>query len=455
MKSLSLIAGLIVMMCMEVLAQTAIPVERFLLNTDFARFRYDDMNGYLEVYLSVPRRLVTLKQYDGRYYGSILITVEVTETISEKNVEHVESSIPVHINSLEELIEHGNVISQMGFRLPHGNYRLTITASDSIDSERTDIATHEIEIKPYPPIPSVSDIEICTNIIMSTNSDDPFYKNSLEVYPNSSLLFGALFHPVLFVYSELYNLNTEESYYIHTAITDFSGNILIETKKRKEFVFRHAVEVNTLPITSYPSGKYRYRFSIYSESDMLLSSREKSFFVYNPHMNFTEETKRPVFDNEIALLSSDEVIQEFRYCRYIASREDIWLFDQLIDDDARRSFLISFWEEIERGRIGLAPIRRSEYLERVVQSNKNYRAMGREGWHTDRGRVYIIYGKPDEIERYPSGGTTKPYEIWRYYQIENGVEFVFIDRSGYGEYTLAHSTKRGELKDDMWQQYLR
>jgi hypothetical protein len=66
----------------------------------------------------------------------------------------------------------------------------------------------------------------------------------------------------------------------------------------------------------------------------------------------------------------------------------------------------------------------------------------------------ILYAEPDEIERFPSSTSEKPYEIWHYYSIENGVEFIFVDRSAFGDYILVHSTKRGELRDDQWQRYL-
>jgi hypothetical protein len=69
---------------------------------------------------------------------------------------------------------------------------------------------------------------------------------------------------------------------------------------------------------------------------------------------------------------------------------------------------------------------------------------------TDRGRCHIVYGRPSEIDRYPSQLDSKPYEIWRFDDIEGGVEFVFGDISGFGDYKLLHSTKRGELRDDAW-----
>ena len=76
-------------------------------------------------------------------------------------------------------------------------------------------------------------------------------------------------------------------------------------------------------------------------------------------------------------------------------------------------------------------------------------AMG-EGWKTDRGRVLIIYGLPDEIERFPNTIDTKPYVIWRYHNLEGGAEFIFFDRNGFGRYELIHSTYRKELNNPSW-----
>jgi hypothetical protein len=104
--------------------------------------------------------------------------------------------------------------------------------------------------------------------------------------------------------------------------------------------------------------------------------------------------------------------------------------------------------------MGHPGISRTAYLQRVTAANQRFHALSRQGWNTDRGRVFIMYGEPDEIERYPSSVDIKPYEVWHYYSIENGVEFDFVERSGFGDYILVNSTKRGELRDDQWQRYL-
>ena len=129
--------------------------------------------------------------------------------------------------------------------------------------------------------------------------------------------------------------------------------------------------------------------------------------------------------------------------------------DKISTLDGRREFLAKFWMNVESGQFGRNDITRAIYLERVSIANQRYHVMGKEGWNTDRGRVQILYGEPDEVQRFPSLESSKPYETWNYFQIEGGVQFVFVDRTGFGEYILVHSTKRGELQDEGWERNLR
>ena len=95
---------------------------------------------------------------------------------------------------------------------------------------------------------------------------------------------------------------------------------------------------------------------------------------------------------------------------------------------------------------------REQFYERLAYANEHF-SSGMPGWKTDRGRIYIKFGKPDEIEAHPSGGpyqqksyegsgtiTTYPFETWFYRYIPNvgsGIEIEFVDPSGSGEYRIA------------------
>ena len=97
-----------------------------------------------------------------------------------------------------------------------------------------------------------------------------------------------------------------------------------------------------------------------------------------------------------------------------------------------------------------------EYFERVAYANAHFKYNFKEGWQTDRGRVYVTYGKPDDVERHPFEADQRAYEIWKYDNLEGGVEFVFVDLSNaMNDYGLVHSTARNELRDDNWKNRLR
>jgi GWxTD domain-containing protein len=75
-----------------------------------------------------------------------------------------------------------------------------------------------------------------------------------------------------------------------------------------------------------------------------------------------------------------------------------------------------------------------QFLNRVRTAADRYGARGDAGWKTDRGKVYIHYGEPEDVENVPAGFNTPAYEIWRY--PSRNLTFVFADQGGFGDYVL-------------------
>ena len=76
-----------------------------------------------------------------------------------------------------------------------------------------------------------------------------------------------------------------------------------------------------------------------------------------------------------------------------------------------------------------------EYYGRIAIANKRYSHYV-DGWKTDMGMVYIIYGEPNNIDRHPFNEGTKPYEVWEYYDMNK--QFIFVDNTGFGDYRLTN-----------------
>src|SRR5580700_3378981 len=136
---------------------------------------------------------------------------------------------------------------------------------------------------------------------------------------------------------------------------------------------------------------------------------------------------------------------------YIISPEERNAFLQLDTNEEREQFIEQFW--LRRSSNPDLPDNdfKEEHYRRIAYANEHY-ASGIPGWKTDRGKMYIIWGPPDEIDSHPTGGTydrpmeegggsttTYPWETWRWRYLEGIGENIileFVDPSGSGEYHL-------------------
>ncbi len=435
-------------------AQTITPRSPFSFNFDYSRFRYSETEGYLEVYYAIYPSLVTLRPDSGVYRGGVEIRTTIRNEVTDSVLVQYRALIPVTVRDTSTESLRRAIVAKLDFVLPNGKYSLTIHGQEARNPERRDSSTVSFAIESLGDSVRISDVDLCSNIVSSDKKDDPFYRNTFEVIPNPSLFFGTAYAPVVFTYTELYNLPHDSVFAISARIVDGRGTILRERTRQRRFNVRNAVDVSTLNVTGIQSGKYHFYVVVSDTLGHEVARTEKPIFLYNPGVAAAPVSVTSARAAELAGMTSDELEEEFREARYIATDEQIRLFDNLTTTLGRREFLAKFWNDVESGRTGKTDITRASYLARVATANQRYHAMSKDGWHSDRGRVYILYGEPDEIQRYPSQEDSKPYEVWHYYHIENGVEFDFVDRNGFGEYVLVNSTKRGELQDDSWQRYL-
>src|SRR5579885_1903276 len=133
---------------------------------------------------------------------------------------------------------------------------------------------------------------------------------------------------------------------------------------------------------------------------------------------------------------------------YIITDEERAAFKKLQTDEEREQFIEQFWLRRDPTPDTVENEFKEEHYRRIAYANEHY-ASGIPGWKTDRGRIYITFGPPDEIESHPSGGTyerppeegggttsTYPFEDWRYRYIEGiGTNIIieFVDPTMTGE----------------------
>ena len=142
---------------------------------------------------------------------------------------------------------------------------------------------------------------------------------------------------------------------------------------------------------------------------------------------------------------------------WIITDEEARAFRTLSNDEERDAFIEQFW--LRRNPNPDSPENefREEHYRRIAYANEHF-AAGKPGWKTDRGHIYISFGKPDSIDAHPSGGSyqrpmdegggetsTFPFEAWNYRYLEGigeNIELEFVDTCQCGDYHF--TIDRGE-----------
>ncbi|HEX2918932.1 MAG TPA: GWxTD domain-containing protein, partial [Edaphobacter sp.] len=137
--------------------------------------------------------------------------------------------------------------------------------------------------------------------------------------------------------------------------------------------------------------------------------------------------------------------------RWIITDQEIQAFKSLSNDEERDQFIEQFW--LRRNPNPDSPDNeyRDEHYRRIAYANEHF-AAGKPGWKTDRGHIYIAYGKPDSIDSHPSGGnyerpmdegggntSTYPFEVWHYRYLQgigDNIDIEFVDTCMCGDYHM-------------------
>ena len=146
--------------------------------------------------------------------------------------------------------------------------------------------------------------------------------------------------------------------------------------------------------------------------------------------------------------------------RWIITDEERETFKRLSNDEERDNFIEQFWLRRDPTPDTVENEYKEEHYRRITYANEHF-AAGKPGWKTDRGRIYIMFGPPDQIDSHPSGGmyerpieegggstSTFPFETWRYRYLEaiqqQEVEIEFVDTCMCNDY---HMTMDRSEKD--------
>jgi GWxTD domain-containing protein len=428
----------------------------FGFDFDYAQFRFDSTANYVEFYYVFDQSKLLQVTKDNKSFVEAILRITIVD--SSKSDTIVNNRWAIQHEVTESSGSSQSLIGVISFILPKGNYYCTLEGSDlNVPKNRKSI-NESLRINPFRKNElSISDIQIASKMIQgSQNTNSVFYKNTFEITPIPNLVFSEN-QPVLFFYAELYNLNDDsysiENFRLNEIILNSRGKVVLRKDKVLSRKTDTRVEVGSFVVAKLPTDTYTLIISVIDTTKNIGVNSSKRFFVYNPNVveiDTSYGSLKPLLSSTFGAMSEEELDDIFAKSKYIASAVEIDKYSKLKGEDSKREFLFNFWNVRDDNLNTSENEFFYEYLKRIDISNQRFNSMQKQGWKTDRGRVYIIYGEPSEIERYPNQIESRPYEIWYYNDIEGGVYFIFADLTGFSEYTLVHSTKRGELRDENW-----
>ena len=434
-------------------SQSNVPIFEF----DYAQFAKDSTTNNLEIYYSFNQdRLTPIIDNNLKYLEGLLF-ITITDSLSGKVIldKHWEINHP-----LRDSVEQNNkfLIGQLNLGIPFGKYKLVIGGGNNKKETLKYYTEYINSRKFFDSSIAVSDIQLASNIIEDPEDKGSiFFKKGLEVQPAPTIVFGGN-KPVVFFYSEIYNLDgTAKNHLlmVYNVLFNSRGQMVWHKVEKLPTGYHSIYDIGSAVINKLPTDSYELKISVIDSIGNYGVTSYKKLYVINPNVASVKDTLSAVnlaaLSSQFGAMSEEELDDLWAKSVYTATPPEIKRFPQKAGIEAKRQFVYDFWKS--RDKVTSTPGEDTfrEYLLRVEQSNHRFGSSSKIGWKTDRGRVYILYGEPSEIERFPNQMDTKPYEIWHFNDIEGGVIFVFADLSGFSDYMLIHSSKRGELQDDNWQ----
>lgn len=218
--------------------------------------------------------------------------------------------------------------------------------------------------------------------------------------------------------------------------------------------------LNAFNIFNLPSGNYFAVMELKDSRDSLLLVDKVFFQRSNPSVQLNlEDYKQTSVSGTFVEFDTNrkELIDKVKCLFPISNYAEREFYEnrmKTVPTEQLQQFFYSFW--LKRNPSN-PEAEWQKYKKQVDEVEKLYGSKQVRGYLTDRGRVYLQYGKPNEIMEQPSDPVTLPYEIWHYYYLNNqsNVKFVFYDPVLTGkDYELLHSNLYGETQNPNWKMFL-
>jgi len=409
-----------------------------------------DLNYYVgnaeyaraELYYSMPLSELTFNDSTDASLASFTFDVTIVDDQGQVAFQETRRKGARALSEEDKIDAGKGIVDQIDMWLKPGSYKYTCEMRDDGSGKISDVRG-DLKVPEYGDNLIISEPQLAS-VISNDTLNQAFIKAGRTVYPNPSRKYRYQ-NSILYIYLEVYNLEYEQEtehqeFEISYIISDMFGDSLIvipAQSTRKPGT--SAVKMQALDIRGLEKGKHILTTRVYDPTSEQTDVKQKIFEVHG----------EPLDANTLPLTQAD--IKKYRdQIKYIATPEELKIYDSITAKE-KGAFIVNFWRSKDEDPSTPENEFMMDYFSRIRYAEKQFR--GRSGgMNSDMGRVFIIYGQPDDIERYQMQFETKPYQIWYYFTAGGKQEFCFVDRNNEGIYSLVHSSVLEEIKNSNWRQ---
>lgn len=371
--------------------------ERFAENPELVR---------LDVNVEIVHDVMQFIKSDSGYHAKLDIYLSISQSdgqlLTRKN-KHVE----VNVDNYAQTNSGRERVSEIfGVELEPGKYDLTIKAVD-LESKRSSIREKTVNLK------AQDKKKFGISDLMLTNSTELDMQSKT---PKSPDLWGSTSSAPVHLYTFFDIYRPDPNIVCEIEMVTFDREKREVYRDTLAIVGGEQVSSYFMPLTldSLSFGEYEIVLLVRYGSKRV--QKNTDIRINSPGIPAAIEDIDAAIE-QLALIAEDEEVEKL----------------SALPDNLKETEFIKFWNNIYPTSGDEENAKMREFYQRVDFTNRKF-TNGKQGWRTDRGKVYIIYGKPTEVERHPFTGNQPPYEIWYYNHLNK--RFIFTDEHGFGEYRL-------------------
>jgi GWxTD domain-containing protein len=387
---------------------------------DILPFHGNDSSGRMraDVYIVVPYTSLEFRSTALKAYGaSYKVTLTVRDSLSRRIIDTTFTR-QVRANSYEVSRGSTGAIDHVirSYSARPGTHRVEVSVTDQF-SRRAYTQTKTVVIDDYRTNrPNLS------GIVLATDIEEHEGRFKLTPFVGEALT-GVTDRP-LFAFVEAYPERTTDRVGFRWAIASDDGKVLASGRGPIQDLRDTATQVYMrLAVPQRPApGRYTLAITMHPATALTMDTTEL----------LARSARTVIIPKTLSADVMSDLNKGIKYLRYVGTQADIDRLLEIKDDNEREVQFELFWKERDPTPSTVKNEAFEEYYARVDHANKNFRSYN-EGWLTDMGMVYIIYGPPTNIERYGQSANRPSQIVWTY---GSSRRYVFEDRSGFGDYHL-------------------